>query len=283
MIKTLQVRVKDKHSALLCRMAREVNTVFNFCNETSERAIREKQKFLTGFDLQKLISGYTKCDGVEIGSGTIDLVCAEYATRRKQFKKNRLNWRVSNKNHSKYSLGWVPFKAREVKYRSGQIRFAGHLFSLWDSYDLSAHELHAGSFSQDARGRWYFNVSVEIEAQRSEGSGVIGIDLGLKTAVTTSDGKTFEGRRFRVLEEALSTAKRANKKRRAANRSKRWTTSPTAWPTCCGAGCARLTAKQSSAPSRKSCATSTPRPAPGRNKNERSHLQQRVSGTARRV
>ena len=29
-------------------MAREVNTVWNFCNETSACAVREKHKFLSG-------------------------------------------------------------------------------------------------------------------------------------------------------------------------------------------------------------------------------------------
>ncbi len=39
-IKTLQLRIKDKHAKALGAMAREVNQVFNFCNETSSRAIR---------------------------------------------------------------------------------------------------------------------------------------------------------------------------------------------------------------------------------------------------
>ena len=32
----------------------------------------------------------------DVGSGTVQLVCVEFATRRRQFKKTRLNWRVSN-------------------------------------------------------------------------------------------------------------------------------------------------------------------------------------------
>ena len=36
-IKTLKVRVKDKHANVLCRMARDVNQAFNFANETSSR------------------------------------------------------------------------------------------------------------------------------------------------------------------------------------------------------------------------------------------------------
>jgi hypothetical protein len=95
-LKTLKLRIKDKHAGALALMAREVNQVFNFCNETSRRAIRERCQWLSGYDLQKLTAGFSQCEGVTLGSGTVQLVCAEYATRRRQFKKQRLNWRVSN-------------------------------------------------------------------------------------------------------------------------------------------------------------------------------------------
>jgi putative transposase len=94
-LKTLKVRVKDKHAGLLHKMACQVNTVWNFCNETSARAIRERQQFMSGYDLQKYTAGYTKCDGVLLRSGTVDMVCAEYATRRRQFKRARMGWRAS--------------------------------------------------------------------------------------------------------------------------------------------------------------------------------------------
>jgi hypothetical protein len=54
---------------------------------------------------------------VRIGSATVQLVCEEYATRRKQFRRARLNWRVSNRKSAKYSLGWVPFKVGAAKCR----------------------------------------------------------------------------------------------------------------------------------------------------------------------
>lgn len=92
--RTLKIRVKDKHAVLLQRMATQVNQVWNFCNETSSRSIRERSTWLSGFDLQKYTNGFSKCDGVLIGSKTIQQVCEEYVTRRKQFKKAKLRWRV---------------------------------------------------------------------------------------------------------------------------------------------------------------------------------------------
>ena len=212
--KTLRLRIKDKHRKVLVAMAREVNQVWNYCNETSARAIRERRQWLSGYDLQKLTNGFSKCEGVIIGSPTVQQVCEDYAKARKQFKRAKLRWRVSNPQSSKYSLGWVPFKARALQYKAGQIVFAGQRFSLWDSYGLADHELRAGSFSQDSRGRWYLNVVVRVQAQASAATASVGIDLGLKEAAVASTGERIEGRFYRKLEAHLGIAQRAGKKRR---------------------------------------------------------------------
>lgn len=214
-VKTLRVRVKDKHAGLLHKMACQVNTVWNFCNETSARSIRDGRGFMTGYDLQKYTAGYTKCDGVLLRSGTVDAVCAQYASRRRQIKAARLRWRVSNPKSSRHSLGWIPLKADSIRYRGGQIHYAGQAFSLWDSYGLGDYDLRAGSFSQDASGRWYFNVAIKVQPQPSAGTGTVGIDLGLRAAATTSDGKQLVGRQFRAVEKRIAQAQRAGKKAQA--------------------------------------------------------------------
>lgn len=217
-IRTLHIRIKDRHAASLRRMAREVNTTWNFCNETSAKAIRDRRQFLSGHDLQKLTDGFSKCEGVQIGSATTQQVCEEYATRRKQFKKVKLRWRVSNPNSSRYSLGWVPFKARAVRYKAGQVTFAGQKFGLWDSYGLANFELRAGSFSEDSRGRWFLNVAVampEFVGPMLPVTASVAIDLGLKNAATSSCGAKIDGRYYRKLQAKLGLAQRAGKKDRA--------------------------------------------------------------------
>ncbi|TCP17459.1 RNA-guided endonuclease InsQ/TnpB family protein [Simplicispira metamorpha] len=215
--KTLQLRLKDKHARVLRQMAREVNQVWNHINAISAKAARPfhgKPQYLSGYDLQKFTAGFSQCEGVSVGSGTVQVVCTEYATRRKQFKKTRLNWRVSNPQSAKYSLGWIPFKGGHAKYKAGQIHFAGQKLSLWDSYGLADYELRAGSFSEDSRGRWYFNVAVEVQRKPSPGTAAVGIDLGLKECATASTGDKIEGRWYRSHEQALGIAQRANKKKR---------------------------------------------------------------------
>ena len=214
-IKTLKLRIKDKHAPALVAMARDVNQVWNYINELSYRSIRERQKWLSAYDLQKYTAGFSKCDGVKVGSATVQQVCEEYATRRNQFKKARLNWRVSNQKSSKRSLGWIPFKNGGAVYRNGQVKFCGLMLGLWDSYGLSKYELRGGSISQDARGRWYLNVAVEVKVTKSAGTASVGIDLGLKTSAVCSTGESLASRTYRKHEPALAIAQRANKKGRA--------------------------------------------------------------------
>jgi IS605 OrfB family transposase len=220
--KTLKLRIKDKHAKAMLAMARDVNQVWNFCNETQFRSLKrycnKPKVWLSGFDLQKLTNGYSKCDGVTIGSATQQQVCEEFATRLRQFKRQRLNWRISDRKSPKYSLGWVPFKSRALTYRNGQVRFNGINIGLWDSYGLSKYTLKAGSFNEDSRGRWYLNVAVRIEVEEQRvpaGSSVLGIDLGLKTLATYDSGEKFEPKRwYRESQAALGIAQRAKKKKR---------------------------------------------------------------------
>ena len=85
-----------------------------------------------------------------------------------------------------------------------------------DSYGLSNYELRAGSFSEDSRGRWYFNVAIEIPELIGPRlpAPAVGIDLGLKDCATASNEKKLQGRWYRQHEQALAKAQRANQKKR---------------------------------------------------------------------
>jgi len=213
-IKTLKLRVKDKHCYVLCQMANNVNFVWNFVNEISIRSILEHNKFLSGRDLQRYTDGSSKL--INLHSQTIQGICDEYATRRIQFKKRKLKWRKSF--GSKRSLGWIPFKSGSVSYKNGQVHFNKYHFSIWDSYGLSQYKFKSGSFNEDARGRWYFNVVVEVPRVLSSGTGSVGVDLGFKASATASDGsETQYNQVYRKYEKQLKVQQRANNKKRVRN------------------------------------------------------------------
>ena len=207
--KTLKVRVRDRHLPLLNSMARSVNFVWNFVNELSQRSIKERGVFLSAYDVQKYTNGAGKDLGLH--SQTVQRIAVEYTTRRRQFKKARLNWRKSG--GVRRSLGWIPINTAAAQWKNGQVYHNGHYFKVWDSYGLGQYTFRSGSFNEDARGRWYFNVVVDVQAQIPQGQDRIGIDLGLTDTATCSDGTKLEaGRFYRGLEEKLAIAQRARNK-----------------------------------------------------------------------
>tara|TARA_B100001105_G_scaffold150248_1_gene120564 strand:- start:3296 stop:4570 length:1275 start_codon:yes stop_codon:yes gene_type:complete len=221
-VRVLRFRIKDKHRDWLSAAAREVNFVWNYCNDLSSKVFERERRFMSGYDLQAYLNGASKA-GLSIGSPVFQQVAEEYATRRRQHKKVRLAWRKSG--GARRSLGWVPFKARAVEYRGGQIRFNGQCFGMWDSFGLvdyvaAGARLRSGSFSEDARGRWYLNVAIEVRDMcgppRPRVLDPVGIDLGLKELAVLSDGRKVAAERFyRDLEPALAAAQRAGKKARS--------------------------------------------------------------------
>lgn len=219
-IKTLQVRVKDRHAALLRQMAYEVNQVFNAINEMTANEYSNiseygpKQRvWLTEFDVNKRLNGFCKERGYHINTFVVRGVSRSHTQARKQFKRSKLRWRKSGGTN--HSLGWIPFMVGGAQYRNGCIKFAGHNFKIWDSYGLGDYKFRAGNFAEDARGRWYFNIAVEYEREPTKATAAVGIDLGLKDIATTSDGeKLHAGRWYREYEGKLKVAQRARNKKR---------------------------------------------------------------------
>ncbi|HQR21837.1 MAG TPA: transposase [Burkholderiaceae bacterium] len=215
-VRVLRLRIKDRHRAALDEMARAVNIVWNYCNELSLKVLERERRFVGTAELQRYLAGASK-EGLAVGSAVFQQVAEEYATRRRQHRKRRLAWRVSG--GARRSLGWIPFKARSVVYRGGQVRFQGHAMGLWDSYGLSAYSLRAGCFSQDARGRWYLNVTVAVAKRlpTAPPAASLGIDLGLKQLAAFSDemlDNVEVSRFYRNLEPKLAIAQRARKSAR---------------------------------------------------------------------
>lgn len=217
--KTLSVRIRDKHSKVLSAMAFGVNQVWNAANalsaELSWVPIPEVGYLNLGtsaYDLQKDLKGLREERALTIGSTTLQETIAVFAKSKRQFHKNKLKWRVSS--GTKRNLGWVPFKIGAAKWQNGQVKFNGHFFKVWDSYGLSQYEFRSGSFSEDSRGRWYFNIVVRAPIQPSTSAKAVGIDLGLKEYATCSDGQKLEAAQpYRQLEGKLGKAQRAKRKR----------------------------------------------------------------------
>ena len=213
-MKTLKLRIKDKHCKVLNQLASEVNFVWNYVNDLCFKHLQKKQQFFSAYDIAKYTKGTSKeCN---LHSQTIQAVTEELVTRRKQFKKAKLKWRVSNKKSARRSLGWIPFKKVAIKYADGCVQYGKHQFKLWDSYRLSKYNIKTGTFVEDSRGRWYVCLVVDAaKIEKNNAKTSIGIDLGLKDLATCSDGVKLKAPQiYRQYEQKLGIAQRAKNKKR---------------------------------------------------------------------
>jgi IS605 OrfB family transposase len=203
---TFKFRLKDKHAAELNRQARAVNFVWNFVNETQQKAARSHRKWLSAFDLQKLTNGASK--ELDLHAHTIQRICRAYDDARKTHKKAWLRWR------GRKSLGWVPFNTGHVSFDGEAFKFRGVVYKtmhLRDELKVDT-KIGAGSFNADALGHWYLNIPVEVECAASAPVSYVGIDLGLHDLATLSTGEKIEAPRlYRASEAKLATAQRARK------------------------------------------------------------------------
>jgi putative transposase len=216
-IRTLRLKVKAEGYAWLNAAAIEVNRVWNYANATSYRAARPYAgpgRWLSAFDLDKLTAGATECFD-RIGSDTIQRVNAEYCTRRNQFRRAKLKWRVSS--GSKRSLGWVPFKALQLKRKGTSLRFSDKAFRVFEQHLLEGVSWKSGCFTQDSVGDWWLYLPVEEPlCETAAPKEAVGLDLGLKDTVATSDGDKLEaGHFYRSIEQKIANAQRRGHKRQA--------------------------------------------------------------------
>jgi IS605 OrfB family transposase len=190
-------------------MSHAVNQVWNYCQNVSLLAWRRDKKYLSAYDLHALIKGTAK--DLRLNTDSMQQVCTEYVTRKRQFRKHKLKWRSRQR-----SLGWIPFKARYIQLRGDTVTYCGRRLRFWQSRPL-AGTLKTGSFTQDARGRWYVHLQCEVPAPVGPpGSIEIGIDLGLteQVACTHLPEPLSRANLTRRYAASLAKAQRAYKAKR---------------------------------------------------------------------
>lgn len=216
MILTYKYRIKDRRARkALLQHAWAVNQVWNYCvayqRDIEKRYLAgaPKRRWPTRYTLQTLTSGTSGELGITAHS--IQEVC-RYFTASRDIARRSPKFRASF--GSRRTLGWVPFRdgcrgidGNSVVYRRQRYRF-------WEGRRPLPEVVKGGCFVEDARGRWYVCFQVEVP-DLPTGNGHVGIDLGLKTLATCSDGSTVPAlQHYRRYERALAVAQRAGNRRR---------------------------------------------------------------------
>ena len=226
-MKTLKLRIKDKHANQLSELASAVNFVWNYVNDLSVKHLQRTGQFFSAYDL----AVYTKGSGeyLNLHSQTLQAIAETHAKSRKQFKKAKLSWRTNNPKAKRKSLGWIPFKKTAIKYlgvkNAGKKTFTSTIqFSLakgrkltidvWDSYNLAFYTINTCELVQDSRGLWYACITVKEYPKVACGTGSVGIDLGCKDSATTNSGQKLVTKLTHKYAPKLCIAQRAKNKKR---------------------------------------------------------------------
>jgi putative transposase len=197
MMKTFKYRVKDGGASTkraLRAQARAVNLVWNYCCQIDREACTRWKagrvaKRPSGFDLIKLCTGVSRELGLH--SDTIGAVCQKFTDARQATFPRTPRFRSYKRN-----LDWIPVTTfqRAARFENGVLTFMKRRYHVWHSRPLPEDgKAKAWSLSTDARGRWYVNICIELpEVAKRQGNRPIGVDLGLKTLATMSDGSKIE-------------------------------------------------------------------------------------------
>src|SRR5690606_21554667 len=165
----------------------------------------------SAFDLATLCRGTTGELGIH--SDTVDAVCKRFVIARDTIFPKTPRFRSA-----KRSLYWIPVSnfSRPARLEGDALIFRKRSYRLWMSRPLPENgKPKSWNMACDARGRWYVNIQVEVpEAEKRDGP-AIGIDLGLKSLATLSDGRKIEAPQFyRKAQADLARWQRFGKKKR---------------------------------------------------------------------
>jgi putative transposase len=217
MILAFKYRLKDRRAKkALADHARGVNQVWNYLVarqkdiEARYHAGSLKRSWGSHFDLQKEVKGVGKELG--IAQQSAQEVCKQFTISRDR-NKGALRFRASF--GLKRALGWVPFTSQCRQIDGNSVTYLGKSYRFFGNKrrPLPA-TAKGGSFAEDSSGKWWVCFHVEVDALPC-GAGEVGIDLGLKTLATRSDGEKIEAPRiYRQYEQRLAVAQRAGNKNR---------------------------------------------------------------------
>jgi putative transposase len=217
MILTFKYRIKDRRVRnALNHHAFAANQVWNWCVAQQKNL---QDRYLAGAPKRKWLSHYDlnrQCKGVgsELGihQQTVQEICRSFAQSRDQHGCPDFRSSFGLKR----ALGWVPFQGQGRQVDGNSIVYLGKRYRFWEGGRPVPENARGGAFVEDARGRWFVTFHVEVQERPALGNGAIGVDLGLKSLATTSDGEVIENpRHLAKYAERLAVAQRAGKKARA--------------------------------------------------------------------
>ena len=209
--KTMIYPTKEQADKIIkfCNAAR---FAYNWAIALEEENYKNGGKFISGYNLTKQFTQFKRQEGnewlKEISGRALKVAILNAATAYDNFfKKHGKHPKFKSKKHSKMSCatheGTTIIERRRIRCEKlGWIASHKHNIPIGDNVKYYNHKL---SFDGD---NFWFSVSVEIKNDNSndnkEKTEPIGVDLGIKTLVTCSNGKIYKKPNIKKYKKKLS-------------------------------------------------------------------------------
>ena len=188
---------------------------YNWAIAIEEEAYKNGEKFISGYDLTKKFTLFKKQDGnewlKEISGRALKVAILNAAIAYKNFFENRAKHpKFKSKKHSKMSCatheGTIGIEKKRIKCEKlGWVKSHKHNIPIGENIKYCNPKL---SFDGD---NFWFSVSVEMDDYNNddkEKTEPIGIDLGIKTLATCSNGKLYNKPNIKQYKKKLKRLQR---------------------------------------------------------------------------
>lgn len=226
-----EIAVNNRQKTLLSQHVGCARWAYNFALARKKEAFDKKEKIPNAIELHRELNKLKKTDIPWMYNSS---KAAPQEALRDCDRAFQNFFREIKKKNKK--VGFPKFKSKKndkqsfrltgtIKVLDGYIQLPrlGRIKLFEKDYLPKDSKILSATVSKRA-DRWFVSIQVEEEyAEESQGSGVVGVDLGIKNLATCSDGTTYENPR--ALKKNLKKVKRkqrqlSRKKKGSKNREK---------------------------------------------------------------
>ena len=226
-----EIDVNNKQKTLLSQHIGCARWAFNWGLNIKKEAFEKKEKISTAIDLHRKLNKLKKTDIPWMYQSSKSSPQESLRDLDKAFQNFFREIKKKNKK-----VGFPKFKSKKndkqsfrltgtIKVLDGYIQLPrlGKIKLFEKDYLPKDSKILSATVSKRA-DRWFVSIQVEeIYKEKSQGNGAVGVDLGIKTLATCSDGTTYENPK--ALKKNLKKLKRkqrqlSRKKKGSENREK---------------------------------------------------------------
>lgn len=221
-MKTLSVKLYNSDKlGFLDDMIDIAGIIYNTALTIIHDSYKEQGVLIKKHDLQKILKEKRNSEEnifwKKVGSQAVqDITDRIYRSYNRFFKDIRKGIKTSapkRKKVKKYKS--VTYKQSGYKFLAGgKVSICGQIYRYWDSYDglLETVRIHTMTVKRNVLGEFFLFMTVDAPITMGENRDTrtsVGMDFGLKTFLTLSDGTRIESPEF--FRKGMKDIRRANK------------------------------------------------------------------------